>query len=184
MSGGDRSALLIYDARSGSEGPVLRRVIEASECGGGRDLGRHMVWTRTALGVTDEAELVVSVEGGLIIFVDLAADSTPLSYVRCAIADIKGMAAADFDPTSLGDELALGLDGQVVLTHATTVAFHSDRGARCFTEASPFASIPSEGEADFGAMLAAGNSNELAIPELAIAAPKRIKSVLETTSTP
>lgn len=171
---GASNRLLLYDARTGLEGPELRRVLEASACGAGiTAFGEHMVYAPTDLGDEDAPDLIVSAGTDLIVYPDLTPTSTA-GCLRCTVPpsggrSIRSIVAAELDDSRPGRELVIGVDTGVIVAAASWI------DSQCTSNTITYGDLPIlESGLEFGSAIAVGDED--APPhKLAIWAPAAAK---------
>jgi hypothetical protein len=164
-------SLLLYDARTGLDGPELRRVIDADDCAAGlTGFGHHTVYTLTDLGDPDQPDLVVSAGNELIAYPDLTPTSSA-SCIRCTvppsggIRPIRSIVALELSDSYDGRELVIGVDTGVIVFAASWIL------NQCTSNSVTFGDIPIvESGLEFGKAIAVGDE-DLPLHKLAIWAP-------------
>ena len=178
---GAAAVIQVFDARTGADGPLLTGSLDASECGGGgADLGRHMVWTRTILGDPNAPDLIATAGNDLVAFPDLDPTAATHPCYRCAAVGGPGSTPRDVLAITAADLLSAPYAELIValrdpagsdpnqLAYFSAAGIQTDDGGNCFST-SPSV-LPGTG-VDFGAVVAAGDLDGDDLIEVIAATP-------------
>lgn len=176
---GDLGGILLFDARTGANGPVSRGTLE---CGDLDNLGHAMVFAETDLGMRDRADLVALAGDSIVVFEDLDVDATSHTCHVCQFdGNAVGLSLAAADVGDENGELIFvttrdtdGTGRQLTMVRGSNIRYHSDNAGLCFTLVTPQIDgvpLPADAAVALGTSIAVGDGGVQNAAELAVAAP-------------